>query len=86
MLLKIGGCELEIVQGKFVCLGQNNGQTSHFSEWRHLGPKLEGRFKAIRDELLQVMENFIDSEDKTAFEEISEEYKNDQPDCVVPKI
>ena len=81
MLLKIKGYELEILQGKFVCLGQNNGETSHFSEWKYLDPKLQEEFKAIREELVEVIEKFINSEDKTSFETISEEYKKDQPDC-----
>jgi hypothetical protein len=38
MLLNVSGYELEIVQGKFVCLGQNYGETSHFSEWTYLDP------------------------------------------------
>ncbi len=85
MLLKIRGYELEILQGKFVCLGRNDGETSHFSEWKYLDPKLQERFKAIREELVGLMGKFIDSEDKASFEAISEEYKKDQPDCSVEK-
>jgi len=85
MLLKIRGYELEILQGKFVCLGQNDGETSHFSEWKYLDAKLQEKFKAIREELMEVMEKFINSEDKAFFEAISEEYKKDQPDCGVQK-
>ena len=48
MLLKIRGYELEILQGKFVCLGQNDGETSHFSEWKYLDPRLQEKFQAIR--------------------------------------
>jgi len=80
MLLKVGGNELEIVVGKFVCLGRNHGKTSHFSEWKYLDPKLREKFKAIRKQLLEVMEKFIDSEDKAAFEAVSDEYKNERPD------
>ena len=85
MLLKVRGYELEILQGKFVCFVQNDGETSHFSEWKYLDPKLQEKFKAIREELLEVIETFIKSEGKAAFEAISEEYKKDQFDCGVPK-
>ena len=85
MLLKVKGYELEVLQGKFVCLGQNDEETSHFSEWKYLDPKLQEKFKAIREELVQVIEKFINSEDRTAFEAISEEYKKDQPDCGIQK-
>jgi len=80
MFLKVGGNELEIHQGKFVCFGQNNAETNHFSEWKYLDSKLQEKFKAIREELLEIMEKFINSEDKAAFEAVSEEYKKDQPD------
>jgi hypothetical protein len=80
MLLKIKGYELEILQEKFVCLGQNNGETSHFSGWKYLDPKLQEKFKAIREELVEVIEKFINSEDKASFEAISEKYKGNQPD------
>ena len=85
MLLKIGGKELEIVQGKFVCLGENNGEITHFSEWRHLDPKLQEKFKAMRKELSEFMEEFIRSKDKATFEAVSEEYKKDQTETNVPK-
>jgi hypothetical protein len=85
MLLKIRGYELEILQGKFVCLGQNDEETSHFSEWKHLDPKLQEKFEAIREEIMEVMGKFINSEDKVSFEAISEEYKKDRPDCGVRK-
>jgi hypothetical protein len=81
VLLKVGGRELEIIHGKFVCFDENEGETSHFSEWNYLDPELQEKFKAIRGELLEVMENFIHSADKAAFEAISEEYKKDQPAC-----
>ena len=85
MFLRIRGYELEILQEKFVCFTQNDGETSHFSEWSHLGPKLQEKFKTIREQLLEVIENFIGSEHKAAFEAISEEYKKDQPEFGVPK-
>ena len=85
MLLKIGGYELEIVQGKFVCLEENNGEISHFIEWRHLDPKLQKKFKAIRKELSEFMEEFIRSGDKATFEAISEAYKKDQTETSVRK-
>jgi hypothetical protein len=85
MLLNIKGYELEIVQGKFVCLDQNDGETCHFCEWRRLHPELQEKFKAMREELMGLMEKFINSKDKTSFEAVSEECKKDQPDCAVPK-
>ena len=85
MFLRISGYELEILQEKFVCLSRKDGETTHFSEWRDLDPKLQEKFKAIREELLEVVENFINSEDKTAFEAASEEYKKDQPHCGIHK-
>ncbi len=81
MLLKIRGYELEIVQGKFVCLGQNNGEISHFGEWKYLEPQLQEKFEAVREELLEVMKDFINSKEMAVFEAISEEYKKDQLDC-----
>ena len=86
MLLKVGGNELEIVQEKFVCLGRNDGEISHFSEWSYLDPKLQEKFQAIRKELSEFMEEFLHSEDKSTFEVVSEEYKKDRPDFSVPKM
>jgi hypothetical protein len=85
MLLKVKGYELEIVQGKFVCLGRNDGETSHFGDWKYLDRKLQEKFKAIREELVEVIEKFMNSEDKAAFEAISEEYRKNQPVCGVQK-
>ncbi len=85
MLLKVRSYELEIVQEKFVCLGQNDGEISHFSEWKYLDPKLQEKFRAISEELMEVMGKFVNSEDGASFEAISEEFKNDQPDCGIPK-
>jgi hypothetical protein len=59
MLLKIKGYELEILQGKFVCLGQNDVETSHSSEWKCLDPRLQEEFQAIREELVEVMEKWF---------------------------
>ena len=75
MLLKIKGDELEIVPGKFVCLALNDGETSYFSEWKELDLALREKFETMREELLKVMENFINSKDSVAFEAASEEYK-----------
>ena len=75
MLLKIGGNELEILRGKFVCFARNNGETSYFSEWRELDRELRDKFEAIREQLLEVMENFMKSKHSATFEAISEEYK-----------
>jgi hypothetical protein len=81
--LKIGGNELEILRGKFVCFARNNGETSYFSEWRELDRELRDEFEAIREQLLEVMENFMNSKHNTTFEAISEVYKKkDPPDCV----
>ncbi|MGA2403706.1 MAG: hypothetical protein ABSG91_18695 [Syntrophobacteraceae bacterium] len=85
MLLKIKGYELEIIQGKFVCFSRDNGETTHFSEWSYLGPMLQEKFSAVREELSEMMEKFINSKDKAAVEAISEEYRKDQPDCGVAK-
>jgi len=75
VLLKIGGNELEILRGKFVCFARNNGETSYFSEWRELDRELRDKFEAIREQLLEVMENFMKSKHSATFEAISEEYK-----------
>ena len=81
MFLRIKGYELEIIQEKFVCLGQNDGETIRFSEWKFLDPKLQEKFMAIRQELLEIIENFIYSEEKAAFDAVSEEYKQEQSEC-----
>ncbi len=79
MLLKIRGYELEIVRGKFVCFSRDDGETTYFSEWNNLDPKLQEKFRTVREELSEMMEDFISSNDRAAFEAISEEYKKDQP-------
>ncbi len=78
MLLKIRGDELEIVPGKFVCLALNEGETSYFSEWNELDRELREKFETIREGLLKVMENFINSKDSADFEAVSEEYKEEE--------
>ncbi|MGC9965731.1 MAG: hypothetical protein ABSE08_10020 [Syntrophobacteraceae bacterium] len=84
MLLKIGGCELEIIRGKFVCFSRNNGETSYFSNWRDLDRELQEKFEAMREELSEVMQTFANSKHNALFEAISEEYKKkDQPECSV---
>jgi hypothetical protein len=86
MLLKIRGYELEILQGKFVCFARDNGETNYFSEWRHLDPELRKKFETIREQLLEVMEDFVNSKDNDLFEAISEEYrKKEQPPCTIKK-
>ena len=75
MLLKIGGDELEIIRGKFVCFARDNGETSYFSEWRELDGELREKFEAIREELFEVMKKFIDSKQSAVFETVSEKYK-----------
>jgi hypothetical protein len=86
MLLKIGGKELEIIRGKFVCFARDNGETSYFSEWRVLDRELQENFEAIRAQLLEIMEKFVHSRDNALFEAASEEYKKDRPDCCVKKL
>jgi hypothetical protein len=85
MLLKIGGKELEIIRGKFVCFVRDNGETSYFSEWRALDRELQEKFEAIRAQLLEIMEQFVDSRHNALFEAASEEYKKDRPGCCVKK-
>ena len=85
MLLKIGGKELEIIRGKFVCFARDNGETSFFSEWRDLDGELKEKFEAIRAQLLNIMETYVNSKDNATFEAISEEYKKDLPNCSVKK-
>lgn len=85
MLLKVGGHELEIILGKFVCFGQDEGETSYFSEWEYLDPKLREKFENIRKQLLQVMGNFINSEDNAAFKASSEAYRETQTGCCSPR-
>ncbi len=86
MVLKIGGKELEIVRGKFVCFTRNNGETSYFSDWRDLDRELQEKFEALREELSEVMKKFAASEYNAVFEAISEKYKKkDQPECSVVK-
>lgn len=74
MFLRVSGLELEIIVGKFVCFGQDEGETSYFGEWKYLDPKLQARFENLRQQLLQAMGDFISSEDKAAFEASSEKY------------
>ena len=84
MLLKIGGNELEIVRGKFVCLTRDNGELTFFSDWRDLNRELQERFETVREELSEVMKKFANSKDNTIFEAISEKYKRrDPPECSI---
>jgi hypothetical protein len=85
MLLKIGDNELEIIRGKFVCLARDNGETSYFSEWRALDRELQEKFEAIREELSEIMDEFVGSKQNAVFESISEEYKKGPPGCCVKK-
>jgi hypothetical protein len=82
MLLKIGGNELEIVRGKFVCFTRNNGEIIYFSNWMDLDLELQVKFENVREELLQVMRRFAGSDYNAVFEATSDEYrKEDHPDC-----
>jgi hypothetical protein len=86
MLLKIGGNELEIVRGKFVCFTRNNGETSYFSDWRDLNRELQEKFEDVREELSGVMKSFANSKHNAIFEATSEEYKKkDLPECSVER-
>lgn len=86
MLLKVGDSELEIVKGKFVCLVRDNGETSYFGEWTNLDPGLQLKFEELRDQLMEVMEKFINSKDNVDFEAISEEYKEPVPNYCCLKM
>jgi hypothetical protein len=48
-----------LFRGNLSVWGENDGEISHFSEWRLLDPKLQEKFKAIRKELSEFMEEFI---------------------------
>lgn len=78
MLLKVNGCELEIVEDKFVCFATHYGETSHFCEWKSLDPALLEKFKAMRLELMEFMQNFTLSDTKATFESIAEEFSEDR--------
>jgi hypothetical protein len=81
MLLKVNGCELEIVEDKFVCFVIDDGDTSYFCEWKYLDPKLRERFKAMRLELSGVMQKFTLSDARAPFMALAEEYRKDSRIC-----
>jgi len=81
MLLKVHGYELEIVRDKFVCFATDDGDTSHFCEWKSLDPKLLDEFKALRLELFEFMDKFALSETRVMFESVAEEYRQDSRSC-----
>ena len=72
MLLKVNGSELEIEKDKFVCFATDDGETSHFCEWKYLDPKLQERFKALKQELLEFMQEFSLSDTRARFESVAE--------------
>ncbi|MHC1727162.1 MAG: hypothetical protein AB9866_14340 [Syntrophobacteraceae bacterium] len=80
MLLKVNGCELEIVEDKFVCFAVNDGENSHFCEWKYLDEDLQERFESLRLELLEVMRKFVVSDTRDIFQSIAEEYHVDDGD------
>ncbi|MHC1728241.1 MAG: hypothetical protein AB9866_19925 [Syntrophobacteraceae bacterium] len=82
MLLKVNGCELEIVEDKFVCYATNDGDTNHFCEWNYLDPNLQERFKALRLGLLEVMQEFALSNTMIYFQSVAEEYNADSNDLL----
>ncbi len=74
MVFSIDGFEFEIRKNEFVCL--DDGEKSRFCEWRSLDPKLQEVFRAIKEELLVVIEKFLVSDNHIAFTEVAEEYSN----------
>lgn len=79
MLLRIEGLELEIQEDLFVCL--DNGTTSRFCEWKRLAPGLQETFKLLEKELKGVIETFMQSDLRIAFDTVSEEYADGRVEC-----
>lgn len=81
MLLRVNGLELEIVEDKFVCFSINDGENSHFCEWKYLDPKLRERFTILRQEFLNSMNEFAHSDTRAVFQSIAEEYGQDSEEA-----
>ncbi len=72
MVLNVEGFEIEIRGNDFVCI--NDGAKTNFCEWKHLDSSVQERFRAIKSEILVILENFITSEEKSIFDSTAEQY------------
>ncbi len=74
MVLNLEGFEIEIRGDSFVCI--DDGAKSLFCAWRDLDPKLQNAFRALTAELEVVVERFVTSESKAAFDKVAEKYED----------
>jgi hypothetical protein len=72
MVLSMEGFQIEIRGDNFVCI--DDGARTNFCEWKYLDPLIQDRFKAIKSEILVVLENFITSDEKSIFDSAAERY------------
>ena len=72
MLLNMEGFEIEIRGNNFVCI--NDGAKTNFCEWKYLDPTVQERLRAIKSEILVILEDFITSDAKSVFDSTAEQY------------
>ncbi len=76
MVLSMEGFQIEIRGDNFVCI--DDGSRKNFCEWKHLDPSIQDRFKAIKGEILVILENFITSDAKSIFDSAAEKHPTAQ--------
>ncbi len=76
MVLNVEGFEIEIRGNDFVFI--DDGARANFCEWKHLDPSVQERFRAIKNEILVILENFITSDEKSIFDSSAEQYYTSQ--------
>lgn len=82
MLINIKGFELEIKEDLFVSV--ENDTMSQFCEWRSLDENTRQSFRELEREISRLLEKFMASDQRVAFDAVSEKYGAEETECRMP--